>query len=183
MKKLAVALCLFAVSALGSPGFAGDDKQPSQAHPADLMVTTTSSFDGYKVRDYKGVVRGVAVRQPTIGQAFSANFERLKGGDISAYVNMCETTRRVAYEKCLDRARELGANAVMAMSFDSAGFQHGTNVATEVICYGTAVTIERDDKLSDSGRVRVARAEEDEAAGQPLPRKEIAAQSGSTKSN
>jgi uncharacterized protein YbjQ (UPF0145 family) len=109
-----------------------------------MLLTTTGILEGYKIKEYKGIVRGITVRQPTIGQSLSANLERLKGGRISAYVNMCETARRHAYEECILRARELGANAIIGMQYDSASFEHGTNVETEVICYGTAVIAEKD---------------------------------------
>lgn len=143
-KPLTILISLLAVIAGTSASHAADDKSTSQARPSDLIVSTTSSLEGYRIKDYKGIVRGITVRQPTIGQSLSANLERLKGGRISAYVTMCETARRHAYEECLARARELGANAIVGIQYDSCAFEHGTNVETEVICYGTAVTAEKE---------------------------------------
>jgi uncharacterized protein YbjQ (UPF0145 family) len=161
-KRFALLLLLCALSLQSSPANAADDAPVSQARPADLIVSTTPTLEGYKIKDYKGIVRGITVRQPTIGQSLSANFERLKGGKISAYVTMCETARRHAYDECINRARELGANAIVGIAYDSSAFEHGTNVETEVICYGTAVTVEKDlAASSDSRSTRVA-AKEDE---------------------
>lgn len=146
-KFLLVILCQTVFSL---PSFADSDgtTQP-QAHPADMLVSTTSELEGYRIKEYKGVVRGVTVRQPTIGQSLSANLERLKGGHISAYAAMCDRARDQAYEECLAHARELGANAIIAIRYDSSAFEHGDNIATEVVCYGTAVTVERETKVVD----------------------------------
>jgi uncharacterized protein YbjQ (UPF0145 family) len=53
---------------------------------------------------------------------------------------MCEQAREQAYEMCIQHARELGANAIVGLAYDSSevGVQSG---ATEVLCYGTAVVI------------------------------------------
>lgn len=130
-------LLAFAAPALAAPN------TESQARPVDLIVSTTPSIEGYKIKEYLGIVRGVTVRQPTIGQGLSASLERLKGGHISAYVAMCETARQQAYDLLLERARALKADAVVGVSYDSCGFDAKDNVATEVVCYGTAVTVER----------------------------------------
>lgn len=122
-----------------------DEKQAvaSMANPSDLIISTTPTLEGYRIKEYKGVVRGVIVRQPTIGQGLSANLERMKGGKISAYTVMCESTRQQAFDLCVTRARALGANALVGMQYDSSAFNHADNVASEVICYGTAVLVEK----------------------------------------
>jgi len=120
----------------------------TQGQPANMMVTTTDSLEGYKIKEYKGIVRGITVRQPTMKEGLSAKLEHFKGGHIGAYVTMCETARQQAYDLCLDRARELGANAIVGMRYDTSSFDHDDNVETEVACYGTAVIIERDTKVA-----------------------------------
>ncbi len=106
----------------------------------DLKVTTTLSFDGYKIKQYKGVVRGIIVRSPTIAQGFFGGLKSIIGGQIGSYTEMCEQARQHAFDMCLDHARQLGANAIVGLAYDSAevGVQTG---ATEVLCYGTAVVI------------------------------------------
>lgn len=143
MRTLVSSVLCLAASIL--PAFAQD---ASSQDP--MIVSTTSSLEGYSIKQYKGVVRGVTVRQPTIGQGLVAGFERLKGGNIGAYTDMCETTRAQAYDLCLQKARALGANAVVGMRYDSSAFEHGTNIATEVICYGTAVTVEKTAKTAET---------------------------------
>lgn len=83
-------LCFFVFFA---PAYAAYDAA-AEPHPADMLVSNTPTLNGYSIKEYKGIVRGVTVRQPTIGQGLSASLERLKGGHVSAYVAMCDTSSR-----------------------------------------------------------------------------------------
>lgn len=108
----------------------------------DVHVTTTFTIDGYRIREYKGIVRGIIVRSPTITQGLLGGLKSIIGGQIGAYTEMCEQTRQQAYEKMIDHARELGANAVVGVRYESSDVGTGNSAATEVLCYGTAVVIE-----------------------------------------
>ena len=105
----------------------------------NIAVTTTFGFEGYRIREYKGVVRGVIVRSPSIGQSFLGGLKTIVGGQIGEFTRVCEETRQHAYDVMLDHARQLGANAVVGVRYDASGFAQN---ATEVLCYGTAVVIE-----------------------------------------
>ena len=104
------------------------------------MVTTTFSFEGYRIKEYKGVVRGIIVRAPTISQGILGGLKSFVGGKIGAYTNMCEDTREQAYQLMLKHA-EVGANAVVGLRYDASDVVQNS---TEVLCYGTAVVIERE---------------------------------------
>ncbi len=108
----------------------------------NLPVTTTFAIDGYRVREYKGVVRGIVVRAPTISQGLLGGLKSIIGGQIGAYTEMCEQARQQALDEMLEHARQLGANAVIGMSYDATEIG-GRAAATEVLCYGTAVIVER----------------------------------------
>jgi uncharacterized protein YbjQ (UPF0145 family) len=106
-----------------------------------MHVTTTFNFEGFRIREYKGVVRGIIVRSPTIGQGILGGLKSIVGGQIGAYTEMCEQARQQAYDHLLSHARQLGANAIIGMRYDAS--EVGQNAsATEVLCYGTAVVIE-----------------------------------------
>ena len=105
------------------------------------MVTTTFSFEGYRIKEYKGVVRGIIVRAPTISQGILGGLKSFIGGKIGAYTNMCEDTREQAYQLMLKHAKEVGANAVVGLRYDASDVVQNS---TEVLCYGTAVVIERE---------------------------------------
>lgn len=105
-----------------------------------MFVTTTFDIDGYTITDYKGVVRGITVRAPTITQGLRGGFMSILGGNIRAYTEMCEQARQHAYELMLEHARDLGANAIVGMRYDASEVVSKMS-ATEVLCYGTAVVV------------------------------------------
>ena len=63
------------------------------------------------------------------------------GGNIGAYTEMCEQARATAYDLMITHAREMGANAIIGVSYDASEIG-GQQAATEVLCYGTAVVLE-----------------------------------------
>jgi uncharacterized protein YbjQ (UPF0145 family) len=107
-----------------------------------MFVTTTFTFEGHRIVEYKGLVRGIVVRMPTITQGILGGLKSIIGGQIGAYTEMCEQARQQAFDQMLLHAQELGANAIVGMRYDAseAGGRGGT--ATEVLCYGTAVVVE-----------------------------------------
>jgi len=106
-----------------------------------IPVTTTLNIDGYRIREYKGIVRGIIVRSPTITQGILGGLKSIIGGRIGAYTEMCEQARQQAYELMIEHAMQVGANAVVGLRYDASEVV-GRESATEVLCYGTAVVIE-----------------------------------------
>src|SRR3954464_11459168 len=104
-------------------------------------VTTTFNIEGYQIKQYLGVVRGIIVRAPTISQGILGGLKSIVGGNIGAYTEMCEQARQHAYELLIDHARAVGANAIVGLHYDASEVG-GKSSATEVLCYGTAVVIE-----------------------------------------
>ncbi len=105
-----------------------------------MLVTTTFDIQGYRISEYKGLVRGVVVRAPTIVQGFLGSLKNIIGGRIGAYTDMCEQTREQAYETMVEHAKALGANAIVGVSYESSEVVSRES-ATEVLCYGTAVVV------------------------------------------
>lgn len=107
----------------------------------NVPVTTTFTIEGYRIVAYKGVVRGIIVRMPTIAQGIIGGLKSIIGGQIGAYTQMCEQARQQAYDLLIQHAIELGANAVVGLRYDASEVG-GKAAATEVLCYGTAVVVE-----------------------------------------
>ena len=105
-----------------------------------MFITTTFNFEGYRIVDYKGLVRGIIVRSPTIAQGIMGGLKNIIGGRIGAYTEMCEQARQQAYDAMVSHAGELGANAIVGVRYDASEIG-GQGAATEVLCYGTAVLI------------------------------------------
>ena len=112
------------------------------AMSSPLLVSTTFDIQGRRVREYKGLVRGITVRAPTIGQGFLGGLKSIIGGQIGAYTEMCEQARETAYNLMVDHARQVGANAVLGVRYDAADVGGARSASTEVLCYGTAVVLE-----------------------------------------
>ena len=104
------------------------------------LVTTNINLEGYRVVRNLGVVRGIIVRSRSIFGNIGAGFQILFGGNISLYSDLCEQTRRDAYELMIRHAQELGANGVLAFRYDATEIAAGV---TEVLAYGTAVVVEK----------------------------------------
>jgi len=58
-----------------------------------IIVSTTFDVQGRRIREYKGVVRGITVRAPTIAQGILGGLKSIVGGQIGAYTEMCEQAR------------------------------------------------------------------------------------------
>jgi uncharacterized protein YbjQ (UPF0145 family) len=107
-----------------------------------MQVTTTFTIEGHRIKEYKGIVRGIIVRSPTIVQGIVGGLKNILGGQIGAYTEMCEQARKQAYDLCIRHANEIGANAIVGMRYDASEVV-SKGSATEVLCYGTAVVIEQ----------------------------------------
>ena len=109
-----------------------------------IQVTTTFTIEGSRITQYKGLVRGLVVRAPTISQGILGGLKSIIGGSIGAYSEMCEQAREQAYELMVQHAQQLGANAVVGVHYESSEVGTRQASATEVLCYGTAVMIQAD---------------------------------------
>ena len=105
-----------------------------------MIVTTTNDLPGHRVVRHFGVVRGIVVRSRSIVGNFGAAIQALFGGNITLYTSMCERARGDAYDLMVAHAREMGANAILGMRYESNEVMAGI---TEVLAYGTAVVAER----------------------------------------
>ena len=85
-------------------------------------------------------VRGIMVRSRSIFGTIGGSLQTLVGGNISLFTSLCEKTRNEAFELMLEHARQLGANGVIGIRYDATEVMNGV---TEVLCYGTAVLVER----------------------------------------
>ena len=103
------------------------------------MVTTAFELPGYRVRQNLGVVRGIIVRSRNLFVNIGAVFNSMVGGNITAWTNLCESTRKDAFDIMVQHATELGANAIIGARYDATEVASG---ATEVLAYGTAVVVE-----------------------------------------
>lgn len=105
-------------------------------------VTTANGIDGFRVKRNIGLVRGITVRSRSIFGSIGAGLQSLAGGNISLFTELAEASRKEAYDLMVRHAQEVGANAIIAVRYDATEISQGI---TEMVCYGTAVVIERAD--------------------------------------
>ena len=104
------------------------------------FTTTAFGIDGYRIAQTLGVVRGITVRSRSVFGTIGATFQTLAGGNITMFTRLCEAAREEAFNILLVHAEELGANAVIGVRYDAGELMQGV---TEVLCYGTAVLLEK----------------------------------------
>jgi uncharacterized protein YbjQ (UPF0145 family) len=108
---------------------------------SNFLATTTSVIEGYSILDYKGLVEGASVRVPTWSEDAAAGTREVYGGSIDSYAQLCEEARIQAFTTMVERAKKLGANAVIGIHFDSQVMPLDKGkFATGVVCVGTAVS-------------------------------------------
>lgn len=105
-----------------------------------LLNTTAFTVDGYRITQNIGIVRGIIVRSRSIVGNIGASIQTLFGGNITLYTELCERTRADAFNRMIVHAQEVGANAVIGVRYDATEIAPGV---TEVLCYGTAVKVEK----------------------------------------
>jgi uncharacterized protein YbjQ (UPF0145 family) len=107
---------------------------------AVLPMSTTFELPGATIRDNLGVCYGLVVRSMGVVGGVAAGFKALRRGEVSQYTQLLEDSRRHAIDRMVENAGLLGADAVVGVRFDSS--EIGQQL-TEIVAYGTAVTIDR----------------------------------------
>ena len=105
-----------------------------------LLITTSTSLEGYRVVKQLGLVRGITVRSRSIVGNIAGGFMTLFGGRSSIYTELCEKAREEALQLMMQHGREMGCNAIINMRYDANEVMSGL---TEVLAYGTAVVVEK----------------------------------------
>ena len=101
-----------------------------------MLITTTNEIPGYTVEEVYGEVFGLTVRSRNLGSQMGAGLKSILGGELKGMTKALETSRLEVIERMVEAAEAKGANAVLAMRFDTSEMG-GT--WTEICAYGTAV--------------------------------------------
>ena len=104
-----------------------------------MDTSTTFEIPGARTVRSLGVVRGITVRTRALPMAFVGGLRTIFGGRAGIFTQLCETAREEAFNLMVSQARQRGANAIIGVRYDT-GPMVG---AAEVLCYGTAVVVER----------------------------------------
>ncbi|MDB4120670.1 YbjQ family protein [Gammaproteobacteria bacterium] len=103
-----------------------------------MLVSTTPSIEGKSIQTYHGIVTGSTVRARHIGTDILATLKNIVGGELKSYSILLTAAREEAMERMIANAAELNANAIINFRYQTSTIAPG---ASEVIAYGTAVTL------------------------------------------
>jgi uncharacterized protein YbjQ (UPF0145 family) len=104
-----------------------------------MIVVTSPDVPGRKVVEVLGLVRGNTIRTRHVGHDIQAIFRNIAGGEVREYTKMLAEAREQSVDRMLEEAEALGANAVVAVRFQTCEVMKG---AAEMLCYGTAVRLD-----------------------------------------
>jgi uncharacterized protein YbjQ (UPF0145 family) len=103
-----------------------------------MLVVTSNEVPGFEIRAIYGEVFGVTVRSLNFGATFSAGFRSIGGGEVPEMTRLLVESRNEAMGRMFQEARGRGANAIIAMRFDTGDIMQQW---TEICAYGTAVWV------------------------------------------
>ena len=105
---------------------------------SEIIITTGNEVPGKKVVEILGVVKGNTVRARNIGRNIGAGLKSIVGGEIRTYTEMTTTAREESYNRMVNAAIDLKADAIIGMKFMTSMIMKG---ASEMLAYGTAVKL------------------------------------------
>ncbi len=103
-----------------------------------MMMLTANYAAGYKIDRVIGMVYGITVRSRGLGGNLVAGLRTLAGGEIREYTELAHQARQEALDRLAAHAKDMGANAVISIMFDSTELAQSM---TEIIAFGTAVVV------------------------------------------
>jgi len=104
-----------------------------------VIIATTNDLPGYQVTEVLGEVFGLTVRSRNIGSQLGAAFKSIAGGELKGMTKNLINSRHEAIARMVSEAESKGANAILAMRFDTSEMG---DVWTEIAAYGTAVRVQ-----------------------------------------
>jgi uncharacterized protein YbjQ (UPF0145 family) len=116
----------------------------------EIIIVSTPYVPGYKITKTIGVTWGLIVRSRGLGRNITAGLRSIVGGEIHEYTELLNQSREQALDRLKEHAQAIGANAVVSMQFDSSEIG---GVMTELLAYGTAVTVEKETTPSSPVRL------------------------------
>lgn len=108
-----------------------------------MILSTTDKIPGMKVKEILGLVMGNTIKARHIGRDIAAAFKNMIGGEIMGYTEMLTEARNEAIKRMIDEAEKLNADAIVGIRLATSQIMSG---AAEMLAYGTAVKLEKDEK-------------------------------------
>lgn len=104
-----------------------------------LLISNLDYVPGRRIVSHLGMVQGNTVRAKHAGKDLLASLKNIVGGELKGYTELLQESRTEATERLLQGARDIGANAVLNVRYQTTSIAQG---AAEIMAYGTAVVLE-----------------------------------------
>ena len=118
-----------------------------------MLLSNLETVPGHTISRQIDVVYGSTVRSKHVGRDLLAGLKNIVGGELTAYTELLEESRQEAMNRMIEKAKAMGANAVVGIRFSTSNIAQG---ASELFVYGTAVVVEPNlPKLPDSFQAQV----------------------------
>ena len=101
-----------------------------------MIVTTMNDIPGYVIDEVYGEVMGLTVRSRNVGSQMGASLKSMLGGELKGMTKALVASRQEVMDRMVAEAEAKGANAIVAMRFDTSEMG---GMWTEICAYGTAV--------------------------------------------
>jgi uncharacterized protein YbjQ (UPF0145 family) len=101
-----------------------------------VIVTTMNDIPGYVIDEVYGEVMGLTVRSRNVGSQMGASLKSMLGGELKGMTKALVASRQEVMDRMSAEAEAKGANAIVAMRFDTSEMG---GMWTEICAYGTAV--------------------------------------------
>jgi uncharacterized protein YbjQ (UPF0145 family) len=101
-----------------------------------MLIATTNELPGYAIDEVYGEVFGLTVRSRNAFSQVGAGLKSMLGGELKGMTKALVDSRTEVIQRMTEEAEAKGANAVVAMRFDTSEMG---NTWTEICAYGTAV--------------------------------------------
>ena len=83
-----------------------------------MLVVTTHSIEGKKIKQYLGIVSAEAILGANIFKDIFASIRDIVGGRSAAYEKELKKAKGIALAEMTEQASQLGANAIVGVDLD-----------------------------------------------------------------
>ena len=101
-----------------------------------MLIATTNELPGYVIEEVFGEVFGLTVRSRNAFSQIGAGLKSMLGGELKGMTKALVDSRNEVIQRMVEEAESKGANAIVAMRFDTSEMG---DTWTEICAYGTAV--------------------------------------------
>ena len=98
-----------------------------------MLLASSDTIPGKTISETLGLVKGEIVQSKHVGRDIMAGVKTIVGGEVKSYTEMISEARKVATERMIEEAKNMGADAIVCVRYGSSAIMQGS---AEIIAYG-----------------------------------------------